>query len=123
MVIDTSALIAIIFNEKKGPQLVKILNEESGALRMSTVNLAEVIVILRDRQPQLAQELIDDVYGLGIRFVPPSVSQAETAASARLKYPLNFGDCFTYALAKEEGVPILAIDPDFKKTDVATVMV
>ncbi len=123
MVVDTSALIALIFNEDKGSRIAKILSEEARSLRMSTVNLAELIVLLKDRQPQLAQELIDEIYSMGIRFVPPSVNHAEMAASARLKYPLNFGDCFAYALAKEEGVSILTLDPGFRKTDISLVVI
>ena len=51
------------------------------------------------------------------KFVPPDVEQARRAAIARLRYPLNLGDCFAYALAKTRGCPIVTRDGDFKKAD------
>lgn len=54
----------------------------------------------------------------GIRFIPPDVQQARIAAEARLRYPLNLGDCFAYALASVEDCPILALDGDFRSVDV-----
>jgi ribonuclease VapC len=118
MVIDTSILLAIFFNEKKSSWAEEQMEKNVTALRMSTVNLAETLILLQDRQPQFFETIRDEILSSPIRFVPPSVSQAEIAASARLEYPLNLGDCFAYALAKEEGCPILTLDPDFKKTDV-----
>ena len=53
----------------------------------------------------------------GIRFVPPDVRQARIVAEARLRYPLNLGDCFAYALAVTEDCPLLAIDSDFRNVD------
>ena len=54
----------------------------------------------------------------GIRFVPPDVQQARTAAEARLDLrALNLGDCFAYALAVAEGLPILTLDADFLTTE------
>jgi ribonuclease VapC len=50
--------------------------------------------------------------------VAPTRHHAELAAAARLRYPLNLGDCFAYALAKAEGCPLLALDDDFRKTDI-----
>ncbi len=84
---------------------------------MSTVNLTETLIRLRDRQPQLADELEEGVLESGIRFVAPDVEQARIAARARLQYPLNLGDCFAYALAVQEGCPILTLDRDFLRTD------
>ncbi len=117
MVVDTSAILAVLFNEKQGPKVAEIMEASSHQLRMSTVNLAETLILLEDRQPQLFEELKKDILSLSIRFVSPSVAQAEVAAAARLKYPLNLGDCFAYALSKEEDCPILTLDLDFKRTD------
>ena len=57
-----------------------------------------------------------------IRLVHPTPRHAEIAASARLRYPLNLGDCFAYALAKDEACPLLTLDRDFRKTDLAVIM-
>lgn len=122
MVIDTSALLAIVFNEKAGPWFSEQMEKHRGSLRMSTVNLTETLILVRSRQAQLYEEIRARISALSIRFVPPTVKQAEIAAEVRLIYPLNLGDCFAYALAKEEGCPILTTDPDFKKTDIQVVM-
>jgi hypothetical protein len=58
-----------------------------------------------------------------IRFVPPDKSQAEIAADARMRLPLNLGDCFAYALAKSENCRILTLDDDFRETDVPLVKI
>ncbi len=84
---------------------------------MSTVNLAEVLVLLRDRQPTLFEQLEERLLASGIRFVPPDIEQARVAAEARLRYPLNFGDCFAYALAAAEDLPILTLDTAFRVVD------
>jgi ribonuclease VapC len=118
MVVDTSVLLAIVFEEAHADWAVQKLSEHGAELRMSTVNLAETLILLRDRQPQLADELGEDILASGIRFVAPDVRQAEIAAAARLRYPLNLGDCFAYALAADEGCGILTMDPDFRAVDV-----
>jgi len=117
VVIDTSALLAVLFNEKNGPRIAEILERDAHQLRMSTVNLAETLILVEDRQPHLFEELKTEILSSSIRFVSPSVKQSEIAASARIKFPLNLGDCFAYALSKEEDCAILTLDPDFTKTD------
>ena len=84
---------------------------------MSTVNVTEVLILVRDRQPQLYDELASRLLTSSIRFVPPDVEQAQIAARARLEYPLNLGDCFAYALAVVERCPLLTMDRDFRAVD------
>jgi len=84
---------------------------------MSTVNLTEVLIRVRDRQPQMYESIRSELLAGGIRFVPPDVRQAEIAAEARLRFPLNLGDCFAYALAVAEECPILTLDRDFRAVD------
>jgi ribonuclease VapC len=84
---------------------------------MSTANLAEAMILIRDRQPVRADELEQLLLASGIRFVAPDVEQARVAARARLKYPLNLGDCFAYALATAGDDSILTLDRDFRATD------
>ena len=122
MVIDTSALLAIVFNEKDGPWFSEQMEKHRGSLLMSTVNLTETLILIRSRQAQLYEEIRERISALSIRFVPPTVKQAEVAAEVRLVYPINLGDCFAYALAKEEDCPVLTTDSDFRKTDVPVVM-
>ena len=89
---------------------------------MSTVNLTECLILLKDRQPTLYEELECGILASGIRFVAPDVEQALVAAAARLRYPLNLGDCFAYALARSEGSAILAVDRDFRTVDLPVVL-
>jgi ribonuclease VapC len=117
MVVDTSALLAVLFYDPGTEWAVAQLEEHAGELRMSTVNLTETLIRLRDRQPQLAAELEDRILDSGIRFVPPDGEQCRLAAEARLRYPLNLGDCFAYALAVAERVPILALSEGFRRVD------
>ena len=84
---------------------------------MSTVNLTETLIRVRDRQPESFEQIETELLNSGIRFVPPDVQQARIAAEARLRYPLNLGDCFAYALAVVEDLPILALDRDFRSSD------
>lgn len=114
MVVDTSALLAIYFAEEHGEWAAQKLVEHGTELVMSTVNLTETLIRLRDRQPRLAEEIEETLLTSGIRFVAPDDEQARVAAEARLRYPLNLGDCFAYALAVAEDCAILAVDRDFR---------
>ena len=121
MVVDTSAILALFLGEPAAPWVAGQLAAHAPALRMSTVNLTEALIRLRDLQPDLFDDLEDRLLGSGIRFVPPDAAQARIAASARLRFPLNLGDCFAYALGVVEAVPILTLDADFRATDHAVV--
>jgi ribonuclease VapC len=117
MVVDTSVLLAIFFAEADGEWAARQLAEHASELLMSTVNLTETLIRVRDRQPQKFELIERELLASGIRFVPPDVEQARIAAEARLRYPLNLGDCFAYALATVEDCPILTRDGDFRSVD------
>ncbi len=117
MVIDTSALLAVFLNEKHAPWVQDRLDEFSGSLLMSTVNLAETLILLKDLQPRSYEELENELLESSIQFVAPDIQQVKLVAAARMKYPLNLGDCFAYALAKATHSPILTLDRDFRKVD------
>ena len=116
MVVDTSALLAVLFNEKYGPWVLDQLQLHAGELRMSTVNYAELLILVQDRQPAALAEVRESIEASSIHLVPPTPRHAEIAADARIRYPLNLGDCFAYALAKEEECPLLTLDRDFRRT-------
>ena len=117
MVVDTSILLSVFFAEEHGAWASSKLNEYGAELRMSTVNLAETLIILGDRVPAIAADLEARILGSSIRFIPPDVRQSRIAAQARLLYPLNLGDCFCYALAVVEDCPVLTLDKDFSAVD------
>jgi ribonuclease VapC len=121
VVIDASPLLAVLFNEKFGPWVLDQLQAHQESLLMSTVNYAEVLILVRDRRPGAYVEVQQAIEGSSIQLVPPTPRQAEIAAAARLKYPLNLGDCFCYALAKDEGSSVLTLDRDFRRLDVTVI--
>lgn len=122
MVVDASAVLAVLFDEPGAEWAADRLRESAAELRMSTVNLAEVLIRVRDGQPQLSADIEERLLTSGIRFVAPDADQARLAAEARLRFPLNLGDCFAYALAVTEGCPILTLDRDFRSVDVPVSM-
>jgi ribonuclease VapC len=122
VVVDTSALLAILFNERHGAWAADQLQSAAEALLMSTVNYAELLILVADRQPALAGEIQELIEGSSIRLVAPGAEQAAIAAKARLRYPLNLGDCFAYALATAEECRLLTLDRDFRKTDLDVVL-
>jgi ribonuclease VapC len=121
MVVDTSALLAIVFNEPSGLWVLDQLLENEQDLQMSTVNYAEALILIANRQSHMLAEIRDHVAFTSIRMIPPTETHAELAASARSKYPLNLGDCFAYALAKSEEAPLITLDRDFRKTDLKVI--
>lgn len=116
LVVDTSAVIAVLFAEREADWVASCMNAHASDLRMSTVNLAETLILLRDRQPTLFPTIERRLFDGSIRFDAPSIAQARVAAEARLRFPLNLGDCFAYALANEHDAPILTLDRDFRRT-------
>lgn len=122
MVVDTSIILAVYFNEPTAAWAASQLNAHAGQLRMSTVNPAESLIRIRDRQPTLADQLEQQILGSNIQFIAPDQVQAQIAAKARLEFSLNLGDCFAYALARVENCPILTLDRDFRRVDVPVVM-
>ena len=117
MVIDTSVLLAIFFDEPHGNWAVTEISKYADNLYMSTVNLTETLIRLKDKQPYLFLSIKEKLLQSDINFIPPNVEQAQIAAQARLDFPLNLGDCFVYALAKEKNCPILTLDSDFLALD------
>jgi len=117
MVVDTSVLLAVFFKEPNAKWAAARLQEHEGELLMSTVNLAETLIRVRDRQPRHCDEIEAALLSSSIRFVPPDVVQARIAAEARLSLPPNLGDCFAYALAKANNCPVLTLDTGFRSAD------
>lgn len=110
-------LLSVFFAGQHAPWVLRHLTENADSLCMSTVNLTETLIHLRDRQPDDFQTAEQLLFAGGIRFVPPDVAQARIAAEARLRFPLNLGDCYAYALAKSEQCSILTLDRDFRSLD------
>jgi ribonuclease VapC len=125
MIVDTSALMAILLDEPEKPDLVAKL-AHSGAARMSAGFWVEIAAV-QVRGNTNFQEALDALL-LQFRIVlaPVSTEQARIGHAAYREYGigsqhparLNFGDCFAYALAKETGEPLLFKGDNFVHTDI-----
>ncbi|MGN6627949.1 MAG: type II toxin-antitoxin system VapC family toxin [Tepidisphaeraceae bacterium] len=121
LVLDTSPLIALYLGESTAGWIAAQLTA-ADHLFMSTVNLTECLIILRQRRPDQSDALASRLISSSIEFVTPDADQAAIAADARFRYPLNLGDCFAYALAKTRNLPLLTLDQDFRSTDASLVL-
>jgi ribonuclease VapC len=115
-------LLAIFFGEALSQWASERLLENSSDLQMSTVNYVETLMLVGDRFPRRLEEVRELIDSSEIQIVPPTRQQGEIAARARLRFPLNMGDCFAYALAKEQDCPLLTLDRDFRNTDISVVL-
>jgi ribonuclease VapC len=125
MVIDTSALAAIFFYEaEREPFFDAIIAAETCLISAATI-LETGIVLEGRRGDALGREF--DLFAIraNLQIVPVDADQAELARSAWRKYGkgrhragLNMNDCFTYALCKFSGEPLLAKGADFALTDI-----
>ncbi len=122
MVVDTSALLAVLFAEPQAAQLAQTLSAAEQPV-MSAVNFTECLIRVLDRAPDAADTLDRALSEFALEVVPVDRRLAIAAAQARLKYPINLGDCFAYALAKARGLPLLTLNSDFNKTDVQLVAI
>ena len=122
VVVDTSVLLAVFFDEPQSAWAAERLSEHASDLLMSTVNLAETLIRVRDRKGQQYETIESVLLTSGIRFIAPDVEQARIVAEARVKYPLNLGDCFAFALASVRRCPILTLDGDFRSLSWPVVM-
>ena len=126
MVVDTSALAAILFAEQGFEDLAKRL-ESAETLLLSAASLVELSMVVESRKGEEGARQIDLLlYRTRIEIVPVDAEQAEIARDAwrrfgKCRHPaaLNYGDCFAYALAKQTGLPLLYKGDDFSQTDLA----
>lgn len=122
MVIDTSALIAILKREPEADEFMQLIAAEPHP-RVSAATLIEAHLVLRT-QPELRRWLADLIMKGGIETVAVDEQIAELATLAADRFgrgsraKLNFGDLFSYATAKALQAPLLFKGNDFLYTDV-----
>ena len=125
MIVDASALLAILMLEPEAARFARAL-ADAPAPRMSVVSFLEVAIRIDREQSVLATQKFDRFMTLSrIEVQPVTLAQAQIARLAHAEFgkgrhpaSLNFGDCFAYALAKESGLPLLFKGNDFPLTDV-----
>jgi ribonuclease VapC len=125
MVIDTSALAAIFFHEPERDAFRDAIVTANSRLISAATVLEAGMAIEGRRGGGAGREFDLFIVRAQIQIVPIDAELADLARSAWRKYGkgrhpagLNFGDCFSYALAKSSGEPLLARGSDFAHTDV-----
>ena len=129
MILDTSALAAILFGEPESTLFTQLIHA-ADRCRMSAANFLELSIVVESQIGPDGSRQCDIFFRrAGIIIEPFTVDQAHIARQAFLDFGkgrhaagLNFGDCFSYALAKTIGEPLLFKGEDFKKTDIASAL-
>lgn len=124
--VDTSALMAIALNEKEADACISALEAEDNIL-ISAGTVAEALIVAARRN--VGEEMANLIDGLGFDVVAVTPASARRIALAYAQWgkgmnpaALNFGDCFAYAVAKENSCGLLYVGDDFSKTDIAGVL-
>lgn len=123
MVVDTSALMAILLQEEDARTYADAIAGASTV--MSAASYVELTIVALSRGLRGRAELEATLADALIEIVPVTIDQAQLAADAYERYGkgrhpagLNFGDCFAYALARSRNEPLLFKGEDFALTDV-----
>ena len=125
MIVDTSAVIAILFEESEAERCHQAIAQAPHS-RMSVANFLEAAMVLEGRSGlESGRDLDDYLQEAMIELEPVTVEQAHAARRAWRRFGkgnhpagLNYGDCFAYALAEVTGEPLLFKGQDFALTDV-----
>ena len=130
MIIDTSAIIAILRDEPDALSFARAIAEAT-IRRVSAVNFVESAVVIDASHDPIATRRFDDfVKEANISVEPVTADQAQIARAAYRDFGkgsghparLNFGDCFAYALAKTLAEPLLFKGSDFAHTDIVSTL-
>lgn len=125
MILDTSALAAILFAEPEAARYTQVIHD-ADICRISAANFVELSIVIESQiGPEAGRQCDTFLRRAGVLIEPVTLEQAHLARQAFLdfgkrRHPagLNFGDCFAYALAKATAEPLLFKGEDFRKTDI-----
>jgi len=125
MVLDSSAIVAVLLREPEAVPFAEAIAAGAPKL-LSAASLVEASIVIESRRGlEGGRDLDLFIYRAGIEVVPVDAEQAELARIAWRNYGkgrhpagLNYGDCFSYSLAKATGEPLLFKGNDFKSTDI-----
>ncbi len=126
--LDTSALLAVLFGESERDEFIALLGDADDAL-ISAATLVEASIVMQARTGDAGVDDLDKLLAAtAARCVAVDEAQAQLAREAFRRYGkgrgpagLNFGDCFAYALAKATDRPLLCKGEHFTRTDVRPV--
>lgn len=125
MIIDTSALVAILYREPEAAHFTRIIRA-ADSCRISVANHLELAIVVENQLgPEGMRQAETYMRRAGVTIEPVTVEHGALARQAfldfgkgRHKASLNFGDCFAYALAKASDEPLLFKGNDFTLTDI-----
>jgi ribonuclease VapC len=130
VVVDSSAVVAIFRREPDWPSLWDVIEEASSTV-ISAASVLETMIVLDGRAGGRSSEaeLRDFLWESDLEIRPVTASQVWIAGAAYRQFGkgyhparLNYGDCFSYALAKELAAPLLYKGDDFARTDIPSAL-
>lgn len=130
VIVDTSAVMAVIEQEPEGAAVEEVL-AASGSAQMSAASLVELTAVLQRYGRVEVHRMVDRLLDAwGVEIVAFDATQARIAQQAYRDYgrgsghpaALNLGDCFSYALATVSGRPLLYVGEDFGRTDIPSAL-
>jgi ribonuclease VapC len=130
LIVDTSAILAILRGEPDGDAFADAIAEAASPLMSAGTYLECAIVVDSNRDPVLSGRFDDLITVAGIEIEPVTQRHTEIARQAYRVFgkgsghpaALNSGDCFAYALSRAKGEPLLFKGEDFSKTDVESAL-
>ncbi len=124
--VDTSALMAIALGETGADACIRVL-ETATEVVISAGTVAEALIVADRRN--VSEEMTRLIDGLGFEIVSVTSASARRIAAAYARWGrgahpagLNFGDCFSYEVAKERACPLLYVGADFSQTDLESAL-
>jgi ribonuclease VapC len=130
VIVDTSAIVAIIRGEPDGEVYARLIGEAQTA-RISAATYVELGIVIDGPGDAVLSSALDRfLEDAGLQIAPLTAAQARIARDAYRRFGrtsgsparLNMGDCFAYALARDLGEPLLFKGNDFKETDIELVI-
>ena len=130
MIVDTSAIIAILRGEPDADRFVEALSQATAAVISAGTYIETAIVVDSNLDPVLSARLDDLLAVARVRIEPVTETHAEVARQAYRDFGkgsghpagLNFGDCFAYASARLSRDSLLFKGDDFARTDIASAL-
>lgn len=124
IVVDTSALMAIVLDEPEAERCADCIASERD-IRISAATIAEALIVAAQRN--VGSEMERLIAGLPFEVIPVTEASARRVADAYAKWGkgnhpagLNFGDCFAYVAAQELNCPLLFVGEDFGRAGMAS---
>lgn len=130
MIVDTSAIIAVLLREPSRDALMDALQLTEPA-STSVATVLEISIVLQRKRTGISDEVVDRfLSSLHVEIVPVAMDHVRIARAAYREFgrgsghpaQLNFGDCFSYALARSRNEPLLFTGNDFLHTDLVPVL-